>query len=275
MGDWKSPNFDRIWRLLALFVLCGLVYYFSFDNGRRTAKARLDRYEAERVQMLNRIESLNLQLRLQSEEISQLKAALKQEGGGAPGASAGASSPQPPAGAPTPDELVKGLSEDAGGAAAPGQEDGQGQAPEGAGDGDSGGSPASAGAAAEGAAASSPGGLAIGEAGASDLPPVLNIPESPQAGDSKSQDSKSLERFSLRSGESRLLFSDQVRVSVLEIDSIDKVAQVRVQHMDSDVRQTRTMEAGDSLIVNRGSERFILLLDQLKASSAMFILIAS
>ncbi|MDR0549089.1 MAG: hypothetical protein LBI10_06750 [Deltaproteobacteria bacterium] len=61
-----SPFGDRFWRFLALFALCFLVYYFSYDHGRTTAKARLEREIAEN-------QALRIQLALQSQEIEKYK----------------------------------------------------------------------------------------------------------------------------------------------------------------------------------------------------------
>jgi hypothetical protein len=59
---------DRFWRLSAIFALCLLVYYFSYDHGRSSAKARLDREMAEN-------QSLRLQLALRDQEIENFKVA--------------------------------------------------------------------------------------------------------------------------------------------------------------------------------------------------------
>jgi hypothetical protein len=66
--------------VLALFVLCLLVYYFSYDHGRSAARARLAREEADNS-------SLRLQLELQNQELEGLKAACP---GVIPGVTAGA-----------------------------------------------------------------------------------------------------------------------------------------------------------------------------------------
>ncbi|MDR2338795.1 MAG: hypothetical protein LBF40_01455 [Deltaproteobacteria bacterium] len=216
MSDWKHQRFDRLWRLCALFVLCGLVYYFSFDNGRQTAKARIGRYEAEKVRMQSEIESLRVQLNLQEEEIRTLKSGEA----------------EPPSVAEEDARAVLDASPQA------------------------------------------VDGLAISAAGAGPREADLSIPQPAEGSDQEgSVDPKDVTRLSVRPGESRLILDDQVRLSVLEIDSIDKVAQVRVQHLDTDARHSRTMEAGDSLIITRGDERHILLLDQLKSSSLVFLLI--
>ncbi|MDR2405423.1 MAG: hypothetical protein LBE27_03530 [Deltaproteobacteria bacterium] len=247
---WENPRFDRLWRLLALFILCGLVYYFSFDNGRQTAKARIARYEEERVRMAAQISSLKEQLKLQSDEIKALKGQNAPASATTAEAKTDASSnASPDAGAVAPALSPESVSPE--------------QAP-------------------VASAPNSPeeGDLAMAAAG-SGAPrgPDLLIPENaPPNTDSIAKDNldpQDLSRISMRSEESKLILDGQVRLSILEIDSLDKVAQVRVQHLDSDTRHTRTMEAGDSLIISRGDERYILLLDQLKGSLAVFILIKS
>jgi hypothetical protein len=204
MAPWQNPRFDRLWRLAALFVLCGLVYYFSFDNGRQTAKARIARYEEERVRMQSEISSLREQLKLRSAEIKDLKDQA------------------------TPPDSPSDSSD-----------------------------------------------LAMATVGSVEpRRPDLTIPVTPIL-DPENQEPESVTRLSLRSEESKLILDDQVRLSVLEIDSLDKVAQVRIQHLDTENRHTRTLEVGESIIVMRGSKRFILVLDQLKGSTALFILIES
>jgi hypothetical protein len=64
-----GPFGDRFWRVVALFALCFLVYYFSYDHGRSSAKARLEREIAEN-------KALRVQLGLQSQEIEDLKKSL-------------------------------------------------------------------------------------------------------------------------------------------------------------------------------------------------------
>ncbi|MDR2198818.1 MAG: hypothetical protein LBR53_05080 [Deltaproteobacteria bacterium] len=221
MADWKNPRFDRLWRLLALFALCGMVYYFSFDNGRRAAKTRIARYENEMARMEAEISSLRTRLELQSAEINRLKG----EGPAAAPAAAPRETPSAPAAPAIPNAPPE--------AALPGE-----PPPE--------------------------------------RPADLHIPEGAPKGSLKEEnDPREISRFSLRTGESKLILNDQARLSVPEIDSLDKVAQVRIQHLDTDNRHTRTMEAGDSFIITRGDERYILLLDQLKGSLALFILIGS
>jgi len=43
----KPVKGDRFWRSLALLVLCGLVFYFSYDLGRKSIQPRLDRLSRE------------------------------------------------------------------------------------------------------------------------------------------------------------------------------------------------------------------------------------
>ncbi|MDR1081123.1 MAG: hypothetical protein LBQ79_09255 [Deltaproteobacteria bacterium] len=226
-----SPNYDRILRLVALFALCGLIYYFSFDNGRQTSKGRISRLQEQNSRLKAENESLTLQLNLLRRE-----AASSVSGGGGPGAGTGEGS-RPPAsggralrgGAPSPDSAPDSAPDRPSGAS--------GRAP----------------------------GPFIGEAGAS------AAAEDEGAG---SGGDPVLTRLNVRSDESRLFMGGQVLLSVDGVDSLDRTAVVRIQELDTDRREAVTMQPGDSLTIARGGAEHRLLLDQLKGSQAVFILIS-
>jgi hypothetical protein len=250
----RGGRFDRLWRLGALLLLCGLVYYFSFDSGRQVAATRQARHEDEKARLQAEIDSLRTQLSLQSKEIASLKSQL-----------AGSGQPQAPRPA------------GAGAEAAPPPEGGEGESASslamgGAGSGGDWVEPDIAlPDPAQGPAAQTEGAAEGAAPAAAAREPDLSIPEPPP--DASGAPPRELARIALRPGEPKLILGGQVRLSVLEIDSLDKVAQVRVQHLDSDARQTRTMEAGDSMTIMRGGARVVLLLDQLTAFQAVFLLV--
>ncbi|MDR2354426.1 MAG: bZIP transcription factor, partial [Deltaproteobacteria bacterium] len=62
--------------MLALIILCGLVYYFSFDNGLQTGKMRIERLQREISGLTAENESLKTQLNLRSQEIKALREEL-------------------------------------------------------------------------------------------------------------------------------------------------------------------------------------------------------
>ncbi|MDR1487039.1 MAG: hypothetical protein LBT62_03440, partial [Deltaproteobacteria bacterium] len=61
-----SRRLDRFVRIIALMLLCGLVWYFSYDQGKSTAKKRVYRLEAENI-------SLREQMLLLEKDIEILK----------------------------------------------------------------------------------------------------------------------------------------------------------------------------------------------------------
>ncbi|MDR2460879.1 MAG: hypothetical protein LBE38_08880 [Deltaproteobacteria bacterium] len=193
-GFRHSRAFDRIWRLVALFVLCGLVYYFSFDNGRQTSKAQMQRLMADN-------DSLRTQLELQSKEIDDLRRQRNQ----------------------FQEELARSES-----AAYEAQEP-----PE-----------------------ASPGASAI---------------------DAQSTGENALEitRLQLRSDENKLILDSQVLLSLGNIDIADESVLVRIHYLDTDRRETRTMEGGDSFMITRGEASYRLILDKLTGTLATFLLISS
>jgi hypothetical protein len=239
------PSVDRLWRLAALFALFGLIYYFSFDNGRQTSKARVERLQ-EQVQ---RLEADNTQLRgqltVQQRELVALRG-KSPEGGAA---------------------LVADASGGPGGSGPATGEDGPGAGAE-----DSGAGTAASGGASEGAPDRAPGaftgeapGAFIGEAGAVAVAAADERDASPEP---------TLTRLSVRNDESKLVLDGQVLVSVSDIDSLDRTAVVRVHQLDAERREARTMEPGDSVLIDRSGTEHRLLLDQLKGSQAVFILIS-
>jgi hypothetical protein len=248
-----------------------MVYYFSFDNGRQTAKARIERLDSQKLRLEAEVDSLREQLALQGAEIQRLRSALGAAGldpGGEPGAAgaAGAAAREGGQGAAEGARAkAKAKAKAPGPAGAAAQEGGEAAAE---------GGEALAGAGGE--IPDQPPGLAIGGAGEGAAPkgPDLSIPQAPRGeGGQGLSDPKAVTRLTLRPGESRLILGDRVRLSVLSTDSLDKVAQVSVQSLDTEARQSKTMGDGDTLIIQMGAERHLIILDQLKGSAATFILI--
>jgi hypothetical protein len=250
MDDRHKTSFDRIWRLVALFVLCALVYYFSFENGRQTGKAKAERLTAE-------TESLRLQLTLQSEELDELRAALKALTENPPPQKERESSPLSNAGEaavaanPPRDASPKQSTGDAGLSLAY-----ETQIPE---------NPATP-----------------DKTIQPDNPPEeLKSPEppSPKVNPPSQNDplpdapSPEVSRIQLRNEENKLILNNKVLLSVLEIDLIDKTVAVRVHQLDTEARETRTMGIGESFNIRRGDTGVRLILDQLKGSLAVFIMI--
>lgn len=54
---------DRILRIIALILLCALVYYFSYDQGRQVQKSKLENFTKTLAAKDKTIESLALELR--------------------------------------------------------------------------------------------------------------------------------------------------------------------------------------------------------------------
>ncbi|MDR2611658.1 MAG: hypothetical protein LBG06_02050 [Deltaproteobacteria bacterium] len=208
------PSFDRLWRLTALFALCGLIYYFSFDNGRQTSRDRVTRLQEQTRRLEAENESLRLQLALQGRELEALR----------PGAGEGGASPG--------DGGEAGIS--GGAAAAP--------------------------AAAPPAPSALPPPAASRAPGQPPSPPAMADPE--------------IQRLAIRNDENRLILGSQILLSVGGIDSLDKTAVVKVHELDTERRETRIMQPGDSFVIARGGVDHRLLLDQLKGSLAMFVLIS-
>ena len=65
----KDVKGDKVWRSAALIVLCGLVYFFSYEQGRQSLKPSLEKLEAYR-------QEAGLELTNQRREILRLQAAL-------------------------------------------------------------------------------------------------------------------------------------------------------------------------------------------------------
>ncbi|MDR1165646.1 MAG: hypothetical protein LBO66_07205 [Deltaproteobacteria bacterium] len=206
---WKSPSFDRLWRLVALFILCALVYYFSFDNGRLAARKYKD---AEVARLSAENESLRVQLALQSQEIERLKGHPRGEASPGPEGRANPTAPDSPdAGGLAPRAESSGDLEERG-AVAP-QAGGEGVAP-------------------------------------------LNVA-----------------RLALREEENRLILGNQVLLTILDVDNIDKIVTLRAHHLDTEKRETHTLGLGESFIIERGEGRHRLLLDQMKSSQVVLLLI--
>lgn len=267
----SAPTFDRLWRLAALFVLCGLIYYFSFDNGRATSKAIIGRLQEQTRRLETENESLRRQLAVLGRELADLQGTAEDGAGagssggssgqapaGSSGAASGGASPAPPAGgadagaAGPKDEKAPGAFIGEAGAAASSGE--RGLEPPSGGRGE----PSLPAASSRPSAAS---------------PPSANYADSasprPEAAGEPS-----LRRLTVRNEESRLILDGQVLLSVEDIDSLDRTATVRMQQLDSGRREARTMAPGEILSLERGGAGHRLLLDQLKGSVAVFILIS-
>jgi hypothetical protein len=89
----KRETGDKIWRGVALVILCALVYYFSYDQGRDAVRNNYDAFKQE----------ASRELEAQSREIMRLSAALAECSREKPPAqaAAGAAPPPPPSPAET------------------------------------------------------------------------------------------------------------------------------------------------------------------------------
>jgi hypothetical protein len=276
MDDRFKTSFDRIWRLVALFILCALVYYFSFQNGRQTAKAKNERLTAEN-------ESLRLQLSLQSKDLEDLRFALKSlsessEARAKAPDSETAQSPKTPENSPEKDSSPLGNA----GAQAASDAPPMGRGPMGGENpyGDSEKPKADPSLEEGGKEETQNSGSHAGEEMTREKPPEDSLanggsagPKAPSAPPLPLSASPELSRIQLRNEENKLILNNMVLLSVLEIDGIDKTVQVRVHQLDTEARETRTMSIGDSFTLRRGETGLRLILDQLKGSLAVFIMI--
>ncbi|MBW1708435.1 MAG: hypothetical protein JRG97_03845 [Deltaproteobacteria bacterium] len=71
---------DRIVRIIALVLLCALVYYFSYDQGKRAYKPRVDKLEQALSAKEKVIEALALEIRLQKKKAARLEEQLTKGG---------------------------------------------------------------------------------------------------------------------------------------------------------------------------------------------------
>ncbi|MDR1314639.1 MAG: hypothetical protein LBQ12_13360 [Deltaproteobacteria bacterium] len=256
-----SPPFDRIWRLVALFALCGLIYYFSFDNGRQTSKARIARLQEQSQRLEAENDSLRVQLDLLRREAASPRAGRE---GALP-----AAAPEPLSGRDA--SRKPGPASDASGQDGPAS-DASGQPPASPGLSSQSPRPPSPPGDLPPAGAEEPQGTFIGDAGLSAASAGEGAP--PRTPDTAASGEPTLTRLNVRGDESRLLLDGQVLLSVGDIDSLDKIASVRVHQLDTEQRVSTDMQPGESLIIARGGRDHRLLLDQLKGSVAVFILIS-
>jgi len=73
-GEWLV-------RIIALIGLCALVYYFSFDQGRRSLQVKIARLESEIQSKDRMIEALAMEVRRQKEKTARLEKQIQQSGG--------------------------------------------------------------------------------------------------------------------------------------------------------------------------------------------------
>jgi hypothetical protein len=349
---YRHSSFERIWRLVALFVLCALVYYFSFENGRQTSRAKMDRLTADN-------DSLRLQLSLQSKEIDELKKNLRltqakiqdksnletdkntneehlgQEKSNDSSNTYNNSTVTPPANTPP-------------------NTDNNGNYPEGSSttlSSSSFSTPSSSSTIAPQAIEPKVNETLNSDTRANaqemddtdknskfketenthvsssniestNLPPSSESKEtnsskatsSPSSSETKditennrdteststerkgdntvedesntlnpqketqnidSQSTPEVTKFQLRNEENKLILNNQALLSVVSIDSLDKTVLVRIHQLDIEKRESKTMEIGDSFIIKRGDKTIRLILDQLKGSLAVFLLITT
>jgi hypothetical protein len=172
----RSKRMDRLIRIIALLLLCGLVWYFSYDQGRSTAKKRVYRLEAENI-------SLREQIALLEKDIEILK---------------------------------------------------QGQLP--------------------------------------GAPPKPADPPASTHEPGSSSDDQSKGRLTVKLSENKTAFGGKVIVSLVELNSIDQEALVRLHFTDSNNRQATIMNPGDIFEFELEGQPHKLYLDQIKGSLAFFIL---
>ncbi|MDR0356259.1 MAG: hypothetical protein LBJ64_11100, partial [Deltaproteobacteria bacterium] len=73
-GEKPSKSFskkERYLRIAALLLLCGMVWYFSFDQGRGTAKSRLARLERENISLREQLILAEADLSVVSRQLAE------------------------------------------------------------------------------------------------------------------------------------------------------------------------------------------------------------
>jgi hypothetical protein len=177
---------ERLVRLAALLLLCGLVWWFSYDHGRSAARGRLYRLEAENISLRERVVVLENDLQYYKEK-------LKQAGLLAP------SNNRP-----------------------------------------------------------------VGE--------VKRETRGEEAKEVPFSDNQAHGRLTVRLSENKSVFEDQAKVSLVELNSLDMEALVRVRHNDTGRREAMVMRPGDLFELEVGGVKRGLYLDQIKGSLAFFII---
>ena len=73
---------DKLWRTIAILILCGLVYYFSFDHGRASMAERV---AAEQESARTKIESLVIDQARLTQDLKKCTESLDKVGGNSDG----------------------------------------------------------------------------------------------------------------------------------------------------------------------------------------------
>ncbi|MDR3205428.1 MAG: hypothetical protein LBV23_11940 [Deltaproteobacteria bacterium] len=85
-------------------------------------------------------------------------------------------------------------------------------------------------------------------------------------------DNQSRGRLTVRLSENKSVFEDKAVVSLVELNSLDMEAIVRISHNDTGRREAMTMKPGDIFEVAVEGGKHSLYLDQIKGSLAFFII---
>jgi hypothetical protein len=237
---------ERPLRLAALLGLCALVWWFSYDHGRESARTRVARIEAENI-------SLREKVILLEEDVKRLNADLR----GARG--------QRGADAEGPGEAgADGSLEENAGVPSEVSSDAQGRREAGA-DGsletsaDARGSDSRVEAAPRGASAD-PASPAVLAPRPPAPPAIGGTPAAPDRG-----------RLTLKLSENKGLFGGRVILTMVELDSLDQEALVRAHFRDTGKRLAQLMVPGDILELDLDGEPHRLYLDQIRGTLAFLI----
>ncbi len=160
---------DKLWRTVVILVLCGLVYYFSFDHGR---SSMAERAAAEQESAKAKIESLVIDHARLTQDLKKCSENLEQMGGGRAG----------------------------------------------------------------------------------------------ELGDTGS--------FSLRTGQSRLLFNDSLVLTLLEVNNLENHLKIQINKIDEGLLSTEELGAGVSFQIQHQNQNWALVVTSMQMSQATFTLIA-
>ena len=248
-GSGRLKSLERPARLVALFLLCGLVWWFSYDHGRESSKSRVARTEAENISLREKVALLEEDVKALSANLERAKRAAsagQKEAGGEAGGEVGSR----PA-----------LSEADGSGAVSNQEGrmdynraDSGQADSGIADA----ARADSGQAGPGAASGSPKPVASGSP--AELPPVPAV--------SGSSGRAGADRVTVKLSENKGVFGGRVVITLVELD---QEALVRAHYRETGRRLAQLMAPGDILELDLDGEEHRLYLDQIRGTLAFFI----
>jgi hypothetical protein len=231
-------------RIGALLLLCGLVWYFSYDHGQTNAKNRVNRLELENISLREKLLLAEADLKVVKEQLAKAEAKAEAD----KCVDDQITFPEDPSGAGNTlvqDEAnqlqVKTGLDQAGQAQVIQSQPSQPQTSQ----------------------------------------TQTSQPQTSQAkpGDGESDqlvprpvDDQSRGRLTLRNNENKAAFGDRAVLTLVNMNSIDLEVTVRIRHVDSGRREAHIMNLGDLVEFELQGQKHSLYLDQIKGSLAMFIL---